>query len=285
MANTFSSSYPTVWAKYLAKTLDAAAIMLPTVSRSVEASLAKEGNVATVNKFGDVTVSDYTPGTDLTVQDVSVSSDTLTLNQFKTFNFIIDKVEDAFTHLDLTKGFISRAGVAMAQTLDTRLLSHYADVDAGNIIGTNGAPVSVTPDNVFDYFIEARRLLVEDNVIGGYQDQGEKFYSVIDPDTEAQILKSPRLKEMDAVIKDGKVMRLAGFDLKVSNRIATVSNVKNLMFYHPEFISLAVRIPLDYIKQYDPERRFGTGVKGLSVYGSKVFNPKMGVVLKKSTNV
>jgi len=263
----------------MARNFDAEAVMAPLVDRSVEADLATEGDTVHVQKFGDVTVSDYTVGTDFAATAVTLTDDTLVLDQQKAFHFTIDDIEDAESHLNLLKGFTERAMISMAHAIDDRLLGHYADVDAGNIIGSDLLPETLTPNNIYDYFVDAGKLLDDDNI-------PDNRFAVIDTATKAVILKSPDFIKAtatgDAVVRNGILGELAGFNVVVSNRIATVSGVNNLMFFHPELISLAVRIPPNRFKEYDVEKQFGRGVKGLSLYGSKVFNPTAGVVLKKA---
>lgn len=280
MANTFTTSYPEVWSKYMARNLDAESIALATVDRSVEGDLAKFGDTVNVDKWGNVTANNYAEGSDMSVEDVSVTTASLTLNQKKYFNVLIDDLESAQSHLDLVKGFKKRGMVALAQAMDTRVLSHYADVDSGNILGADGAGIVLTKDNVYEYFVRCRQLLREDNV------PMEDLVAIIDPDTEATVLLAPEFIQAtakgDSRVEQATLGKLAGFRVVVSNRISTASNVKNLMFFHPEFISFALRISPDKVKIYDPEKRFGVGIKALAFYGSKVFNATMGVVLKKA---
>ncbi|MEZ4576087.1 MAG: P22 phage major capsid protein family protein [Vampirovibrionales bacterium] len=227
-------------------------------------------------KYGDVTIYNYVIGTDNTVQDVhDRHPDPAT----KYYQFVIDKIEQAISHLDLVAGFSKRAMTAMSHTIDDRLLSHYADVDSGNIIGTDVSPITLTETNVYDYFLQAGQMLDEDNI------PAEGRVAVIDPATKRLILKSPDFVKAtetgDTAVRKATLGEMAGFKVVVSNRIATVSSVKNLMFFTPDLISLAMRISPDKVETYVPEKQFGTGIKGLALYGSAVFNPTAGVVLKK----
>lgn len=280
MPNSFS--YATIYSKFLIKNFDAESVLLPLVNRSVEADLANYGETVQVQKFGDVTVSTYTPGSDFNPGTVSMTTDTLTLNQVKAFHFVIDRVEQAKAHHELVKGFTKRASISMAQTVDDRLLGHYADVSAGNILGSDSLPITLTSDNIFDYFVEAGKLLDEDNI------PAEGRVAVIDPTTKALIVRSPDFVKNtatgDSVVRSGNIGEMNGFRVVVSNRITTTSGVKNLMFFTPDFISLAMRIDPGSIETYKPEKQFGTGVKGLALYGSDVFHPTAGVVLKKASN-
>jgi hypothetical protein len=280
MPNSISGSVPAVWSKYMAKTFDAKSVMSPLVNRSVEGDLANSGDTVHVQKWGNVSVTDYTTGTDFSVQTVSLTDTTLVLNQQKAFQFVIDSIEAALSQLDLVKGFSERAMIAMAQVVDDRLFTHYADVQAGNTIGSTSVPITLTPDNVYGYFVAAGLLLDNANV------PAESRVAVIDPTSKSFILRSPDFIKNtatgDSVIRNGQIGQLAGFDVVVSNRITTVTSTKPIMFFTPDFISMAMRISPDRFETYKPEKQFGTGVKGLSFYGTKVFNPAAGVTLYKA---
>ncbi len=279
MANSFAAGFPEIWSKKFLRNYDAASVVAALVNKDYQNDLATSGDKVHAATFGDVTVGTYTPGSDVAVQSVSLTDTEMDLDQFKAFNLVIDATEISRTHLPLVNGWTKRASVAMAQTVDTRLLGHYADVDSGNIIGSAAAPIALTKDNVHEYFVDARRILHEDNVM-------EMPVAVIDPDTHALLEKSEQLTHAtqsgDGVIRNGFAGKFAGFKVVVSNRIATVSGVKNLMFFTKDFISLAVQIPIKGFETYKPEKQFGTGLKGLALYGSKVFQPTTGVVLKKA---
>lgn len=282
MPNTLSVHNPEIVAKTMIKNLDNDSVMLPLVSRSMEAEMAGEGDVVHAVKAGDITVSNYTPGSDFSVQTVTSTEDTLTLDQIKAFQFVIDRTEIALAKNkhDLVKKYTARARVAMAQTLDTHLLGKYSEVDSGNIIGSDAAPIVLTKNNVYEYFVEARKLLAQANT-------NDNRVAVVDADTEALIAKAPETIHAtamgDSTIRKGFVGKFAGFDIYQSNRIATVSSVKNLMLFNKEmFIDLVLRIPPEDFDTYKPEKQFGTGVKGLMLYGSNSFYPTAGVVLKKA---
>lgn len=286
MANTFNN--PKIYSMYLARNLDANAVAVPLVSRSVEADLAKFGDTVYVDKHGDVTVGNYTIGSNITVTDVTSTQDSLVLNTSKYFAFAIDDLEQARYHHDIKKAYMKRAAIAMGLTLDTSVLAQSANVSAGNIIGSASAPVSITPDNVYEYFMIANQLLREDNVINGEVDYGNNLKAVVDPDTVTAIMRSPEWEDtsrkQDLVEKASFRGHFAGFEIHESNNIATSSNVKDIMFFHPEFISLAVRVSPnpEVIRDKD---QFRDIVRGLTHYGLKVFNPTMGVVIKKASAV
>jgi hypothetical protein len=73
------------------------------------------------------------------------------------------------------------------------------------------------------------------------------------------------------VLIEGFVGRLWGFDLYVSNNVATISTVNAIMFGDRSAISYAGQI--SKIQAFEQEKRFNAAVKGLYVYGAKVVRP------------
>ena len=279
MPNSFTATFPDIFSKTLLQNFDKASVMGQLVSRDYEGDIKNAGDVVNAVLFGNVTVSDYTPGTDVAVQSLSLSQNALQIDQKKAFNAIIDLVEISQSHLDLVNGWMKRASVALGEAVDDRLLAHYADVATSNTIGTNAVPITLTSANVYDNFVEAGRLL---DAAGIPQDER---YAVIDSETKALLLKSPSYVRAtnygDSIVQSGAIGTIAGFEVRMTPRIPIVSSVKNLMFMHRSYISLAFQIPTDHIQTYIPEKQFGTGIKGLALYGSKVFQNTAAVVLKK----
>lgn len=288
MANSFTTSMPEIFSKHLLMNFDKATVMGALVNRNYEGEIKEFGDKVNAVLYGNVTISDYVPGTDVNPQNLSLSPYSMDIDQKKAFNAVLDLVEITQSHLNLLNGWMKRAAVAMAETVDDRLLGHYADVNASNLIGTNAAPVTLTSANVYDYFVDAGVILDD----AGIPKEGRK--AVIDPATAGLILKDDArfvhaTAAGDEMLRNGKIGKnISGFEVSVSARIQTVTPsgtpLKNLMFFHPEFITLAMQIPKDHIKTYEPEKQFGTGLKGLALYGSSVFTPHntAGVVIKKT---
>lgn len=284
MANSgMSSHYTTILSKFLIKNLDAGSKMLPYVNRQMEVEFEGGGVTAQRPKLGDVTIGNYSEGSDMTVSAVTSTSDTITMDQQKYFNFVIDDLEQLDAQkIDLVKGYMNRADIAMAQTIDTHLLGKYASVDSGNVIGADGAGITLTKSNIYGYFMDAKKMLGEDNIL---EYSGGKLVAVVDVDTCNLIERSDEMIHAtdagDGVVRNGYKGRFAGFEIVESNRIATASGVKNLMLFNTElFIDFVLRVKK--VKMYEPEKQFGKGVKGLAYYGSKVFHTTAGVVLKKA---
>lgn len=279
MANTIIS--PAVYSKKWLKNYDQSQVMADLVSTTYQGDMMENGDTLYAQKFSNVTISTYTPGSDISVQSLTMTNQSISINQKKAALGVIDATEIRQSHLPLVNGFMKRFAMGFGATIDDRLLGHYADVDSGNILGSDAAPIAITKDNVYDYFVEARKMLKVD----GVPFQG--LVAVVDEDTESAILRSPDFVKAtqtgDQVVRKGEIGSLAGFRVVTSPRIATVSGVRHQMFFQPEFIELVVQLDYENLLQtYKPEKQFGTGIKGLALYGSAVLQTTAGVVLKKA---
>ena len=87
----------------------------------------------------DISLNDYTAGTDMGVQPLFDTSEELVINQQKYYNFSIDKVEELFTYgSDVADTLLDNAAKELIKTVDTFVMAQLAGgVAAGNWLGQN----------------------------------------------------------------------------------------------------------------------------------------------------
>jgi len=168
--------------------------------------------------------------------------------------------------------------IAMGLVHDTHLLAQYADVAAAHVIGTNAAPVVITKDNVHDFFVLAGQILDEANI------PSEGRVAVVPPWLGTRISQfiATRPTDLgDRAVDKMYVGGFAGFEVYKTTNLVAISNVFNIMLFKKEdFIHHVVRFDKNRITTFMPENRFSKALKGLMLYGSKVFNTTAGVVIK-----
>jgi len=270
-----SNFIPEVWSKKLELIFDNKCVMKPLVSRKYEAD-ASFGDTIHVQRVGDFTIQDYVRNSVMELEQSTVTDDTLIINQQKSHYFGVDRLDKRQSLVSIMPEYVERQGVAMAETIDARLLSHYTDALAANVIGSTTAPETVNASNVYDLFVEMGERLDNQNIFDGPR------AAVITPSIRSAILRSEELRKrgtvmVDETIKNGKIGTLAGFDLNITTNMAQVSGTYPLMFFHKEFIQ--------YVEQYSqlvgeqPDGTFVDAMKMIKLYGSKVFNPECGGVI------
>lgn len=271
---------PEVWSKKLLKIFDKTVVMANLVNRDFEGDIQSAGDVVHVRTFGDVTVNTYTRDMTISFQALTDPMVDLLIDQQKYFAFKVDDLDKAQSNIDILEGYAGRAAIAIRDIVDSRLVGHYTDVDAGNVIGTDGAPITLTSSNIYSYITQLGEKLDTCNT----PQEGRNL--VITPKFKTMLLQSTEFTRAtslgDNVIQNGYIGNVAGFAVHVTTNIAPVSGVVNLMAFTKDYISFASQV--SQIETVRPYNMFADAVKGLYLYGSKVMLPKAGAVLKASAS-
>jgi P22 coat protein - gene protein 5 len=278
---------PEFWSAVLQRHLDLTLVYAqPQVcNRDWEGEISEAGSTVHINKIGDPEIKDYDPGVDMDApEEPDGTTQTLTVDQFKYFNVMIDDVNKAQANVNLLQQFGARAGVQMANTIDAFVGGKIAAASTVNVTGTDASPVVIKADGSGDFTpyqlaVEMRRQLKSQEV------PINDIWIVFDADLEAEILEDPKYieggSEINAqTVRSGLIGRLAGFDVLVTQAVPTspgsggskVPNVKVLAGAGNYATTFANQVT--EMKAFEPERRFGDATKGLEVYGAKILEPE-----------
>jgi hypothetical protein len=267
---------PEIWTKKLLKIFDKHTVMANLVNRDFEGDIQAAGDVVHVRTFGNITINNYTRDTAISFQALTDPMQDLTIDQQKYFAFKVDDLDKAQSNMDILEGYTQRAAIAIRDVIDTRLMGHCADVDAGNVIGSTGAPITLTAANIYGYIVDLGQKLDDCDI------PAEGRYLVLTPKFKALLMKSTEFTRAtslgDEVVTNGRIGTVAGFEVFVTTNNPAVSGVVNLLAFTSDFISFASQVSkIEHVRPYD---QFSDAIKGLYLYGSKVFLPKAGAVLK-----
>ncbi|HEY9685479.1 MAG TPA: hypothetical protein V6C52_00740 [Coleofasciculaceae cyanobacterium] len=269
---------PEIWSKKLLKIFDKTVVMANLANRDFEGEITNAGDVVHVRTFGDVTVNSYTRDMTISFQALTDPMVDLLIDQQKYFAFKVDDLDKAQSNIDILEGYAGRAAIAIRDVVDTRLIGHYADVDSGNVIGTDVAPITLTKDNIYSYITQLGEKLDTCNI----PQEGRNL--VITPKFKTMLLQSVEFTRAtslgDNVIQNGYIGNVAGFAVHVTTNNPAVSGVVNLLAFTRDYVSFASQV--SKIETVRPYNMFADAVKGLYLYGSKVMLPKAGAVLKAS---
>lgn len=267
---------PELWSARLLYALEKAHVATNLVNRNYEGLIANQGDTVHINSIGAITVSDYTKNTDISAPAALTTTDqTLVIDQAKYFNFQVDDVDKAQAAGELVDTAMGRAAYALADAADAYLLKLIAAGAAtGNVVGAASAPIALTSTNVYENIVKVRTKLDKANV----PNTGRTI--VVPPEVYALLLMDDRFAKntatagQDALI-NGLVGRVAGFDVYMSNNVATGTGTdtgKTAYFEVTAQVQAATTYAEQIIKTeaYRLEKRFADGVKGLHVYGAKV---------------
>lgn len=276
MANSLSAFKAELWSDTIVQAIVPQVVGLNFTSSIYEGTVDKVGGVVYVHTFGDVTVSDYTPGTDLTIDTLSGTKEALNISTAKYFNFRIDDIEESQSNIDLMNGFVGKAANALAQVVDTAILSTTGHAD--NAI----AATAITTSNVDSILMQASENLDNKNVPRG------RRWMVVSPHV-ASVLAQASLYVQGSLLGDYVVSTASfpgtpttaseipsylgtarGFDIYLSSNLTKVSGDPRMLYGADAPIYFASAVPAGNLEVIRSERQFATLCRGLLLYGKLV---------------
>lgn len=270
---------PTIWSARLLEHLDKRHVYLNLLNRDYEGEIKNFGDTVKVNQIGAVAIKDYEKGQDIDApEDLTGEQQELKIDQAKYFNFAVDDVDDAQTNPKLMDKAMERAAYGMNDVVDAFVANLLAvNVHNDNTIGSDTAPKVPTVDTAYDLLVDLGVKLTEANVptVGRWV--------VIPAWYHGLLLKDKRFVGNGtdfnkAILENGEVGQAAGFTVYVSNNVPNTTKTKyKIIAGTDEAGSYAEQILST--EAYRPEKRFSDAVKGLHVYGAKVFQSKCIAVL------
>ena len=221
MANTLTPLSPTYWSKIMGRKLFKSTVYRSIASFREEATLT-DGQEVDRPYRSDLVAENITRGTALNQQDLTTTSDKLTVNKYVGMLFNVDKIDKAQNKWDAARVFAEDAAKKLAILIDSEVL--YQVVNANDTVDYNdldsaqtaGVPVPVTASNVYRLFTIAGRKLDNNNV-----DMMDRF-AVISPEVKQALVEYVGGKESvlgDRTSEYGNVGRYSGFELYLSNNI------------------------------------------------------------------
>lgn len=271
---------PQVWSAQLLASLKKSLVFGQegVVNRSYEGELTGFGSSVRINSIGSVSVGNYVKNAGgLNLQTLDDSTQVLTLDQQKYFNFQIDDVDKAQQNPKVMAQAMAEAAYALRDVADSYIAGLFNQANEG--IGGN-AGVQVTKDTAYEQLVDLSVLLDENNV------PVEGRWVVIPAWIHGMLLKDDRFVGTgsnfgDSNLQNGMVGKAAGFDILVSNNVAkevvTGTDVWRCMAGYAGAIAYVEQV--SQVEAYRPEARFADAVKGLHIYGAKVVRPDGIVVL------
>lgn len=257
---------PEIWSKKTQKILDRNVVMVPLCNREHEGEVKQGGDTVHVRSFGEITIRNYTREQDLTLDTLTDPMSDMTIDQEKYFAFQVDDVDKAQSDIDIMNGYNKRAADAIGRLIDQHLHAQYANVDSGNILGSSSVPYVLTKDNIYFYITDLGRLLDEDNA-------SEDRHLVLDPTRKALMLNSPEFTRAtglgDKVVVNGEIGTIGGFKVHCSTNLNSTSGNRPILALTKDLISYASQV--SKIEHVKPSMKFVGMMKGLYVYGSKIF--------------
>jgi len=187
-----------------------------------EESVLTDGQIVDRPYRADIGIDKYTKGTALTAQDITATSDTLTVDKIFAALIYVDDVDKIQNKWDAAEAWSSEVVTRLSNQIDADCLFEvynasdtvdYNDLDSNQ---TAGASIVLTTSNVLNLFTVTARKLDVNNV-----PSANRFF-VVSPQVKQVLLTYIAGRESilgDRTGEAGMIGRFMGFELYESNNL------------------------------------------------------------------
>lgn len=220
MSNNITAFNPEYWSKRM-QVVRIKEPVYRALANFEERSNLKDGDTVHRPYRSKLRVMTYTKGTDVSLQDVTSTDESLTVSTTKIVPFYVDNIDKIQNKWDAANAFADDAGRELEAYIDGDFLSEVANardtVDDGDLGGTAGNAIALTTSNILKTFAVAGKKLTN-QLKGVTRDMKGKF-AVITPTVHQILIEYLAGKDTnlaDTVGQNGKVGTFLGFDLHLS---------------------------------------------------------------------
>jgi hypothetical protein len=210
MANSITALNPEVWKTTIQDYLNKMLISMDICNVKCEEYLSS-GDQVNFPYVSDVRVQSYTQGTDLTIDDMSATADSLIVNQSKAVTFVMDPVQEKQALADYGAKQAYQAAYQLRQNIDQAVIGTSVTAAANTVAGGT-LTTSTVLSKMNDVYAELARNNATDDTL----------FAVIDPERAVlltQTFVANGFVEADSTLRNQFRGKAAGFDVYVSNNL------------------------------------------------------------------
>lgn len=296
---------PTVWSSKLNAKFYASTVFGEIANTNYQGEISSMGDKVLINTAPTLTINDYTIGTNLNYEVPKPDVQELIIDKGKYFAFQVNDVLEYQAKPKLIDMFSNDASEQMKIAIDSNVLyGTFNKAAALNIgatagaksgsynLGTDAAPVVLTPANVLKTILSMASVLDEQNV-----PESERWL-LIDPATRQMLMESNLAQaqftgDSTSPVRNGKIGGIDRFTVYVTNQLpkgaagqpwlsgdgrensaTSAGGVKRrvLMAGHKSALTFASQITK--MEQIRNPNDFGDFIRSLNVYGFKTVAPQ-----------
>ena len=286
---SYSGTYiPEVWSSKMLIKFYEGTVLSQVSNTDYEGEIKDHGDKVKIRQNVDIAIFDYEKGMNLPVQRPTSTNVELDIDKGKAFNFEVKDLDKKQSDLAFLNKWAEDASNQMKIEIERDVFADvYADAHASNKgatagaisaaynLGTTGSPLALTSTNVYDMLVDARTVLVEQNV-------PESDCFAILPAWACNLIKKSDLKAADftgdatAMARTGIIGMIDGLKIYRSNLISSVTDgadtVFNMMVGHTSALTFATQLVKNETLKNPHD--FGDLHRGLQVFGYKVVKPE-----------
>jgi len=275
---------PEIWSGKLINKFYDASVIPAIANTDYEGEIKGQGDKVTIRTKPTIDIRAYTADQVLTVDRPSSNIVELLIDQGFYWNTVLDDVMEVQSDIDQMSIWAEDASEQMKIKIDTAVLATIAaDVPAENQGDTAGrisqnltmgkatAPIVLTADNIIDYIVYLGQILDEQNI-------PETGRWLLLPAWACALIKRSDLKDASlagdttSISRNGRVGMIDRFTIYMTNLLPhateTAKEAFDIFGGHSHGLTFASQV--DKVETLRAETTFGTLMRGLQVYGSKV---------------
>jgi hypothetical protein len=287
----YSGNYvPTYFSKMMLVELYETTCLKEVTNNNYLGELKKGGDAIIVRTLPTITIRDRAKNGRVIIQNLDNDPINVSIDHEKYFSFVIDRVDEFQSDLDLQGEFAEHGGRTMNDNIETAIFADiYADVHASNAgatagaktagynLGATAASVAISKVNVYEKTVDCNTVLDEQKA-----PQNQRF--IIVPPAMANLYQKGDLKD-SAVYKDGEpvakngwmgVMPLSGMSVYKVTTLTSVSDTYtcfHVLFGQKEGTCYASQ--LDELKIGEDVEIRGKVCSGFNDFGYKVVKSEL----------
>ncbi len=277
---------PEIWSGKLIEKFYNATVLGAIANTDYAGEIRNMGDTVHIRTKPTITIRQYQIDMPLVVERPSSNMIDLTIDQAQYFNEVLDDVIEVQSDINMLSMWADDASeqmkividTAVLGTLDAGVVAANKGLNAGRIsqdmnLGATGAPVALTPTNVLDSIVDMGTTLDEQNI-------PETGRWLVLPPWMAGMIKKSDLSNASisgdgvSLLRNGRLGMIDRFTLYSSNLLPTAvegaQNAFRIFGGHSHGLTFASQI--SKIETIRSEQTFGTLLRGLQVYGSKVLD-------------
>ena len=273
VANTITNFQQTIWSKSILRSLEKITSLRNhcNFQYEKESKNAKEVKILSVNR---PTIRTYVPGTPLTRESATDSSQLLKLDQYRYVNFEVEDIVKAQSVPGLMEALTDEAGKGLALE---------GDLYVAEVVKTAADAGEVAVSSVITLTTENAMASVEEGFATLYGNDckvSDTFYLELAPKVFTTYRQ--QLTELSTnnpeILKKGAVGKINNAFVCIENCLPSTDAANYNILRTEKAIAFAEQI--DKIEKYRPEDAFTDAVKGLYVFGAKIIRPEEIYVMK-----
>ncbi len=244
--------------------------VLPAISNTdYEGEITGQGDKVHIRQTPTITINDYTGS--ITNQDLTSTNVELLIDQSKYYSFLLDDIQKTQSDIDLMEAASGDAAEQMRIAVETAVLASV--VSGATTI--ESSTTTITASNILASILTASKTLDELNIPeeGRFIVMSPEFISLL---KQSELRQAYLTGDGTSPLRNGKVGVVDRFTVYQSNMLFTdtsgsTSGATNVLAGHPKAITFASQFTNNETVRL--ESTFGSAVRGLKVYGSKVVTP------------